>query len=800
MLTHKTFSRRSTLTTFPQQRVTTYWPRATKFGPTSAPGSGTHIESLLVTAACAIVIYVMCKPAFDSFFYGEDFNAWTMYIAADQNFLKAIFTPFNTFLRPTAYAGIIGTQLILPWDPFIHHWRNFLVLILCIWILYRIMVRMTDWMPARVIAISFFAASKLNFTTIGLINLIELLTTVTYALCTFLFLIRYFQSKRNIDYWIAVSFFALCAFARDSNVMFFCVVVAMFALNAWELRSRGETVHLQTMFRLLPFVILLCAYFIVRSSLGVAMPPIGGDHPYALNFDAHHIFSRLYFFLGNFGNLSFDERGVTGYGDVATFLKFPGGIRDAYYGALTVAVLLACAVALASSLRSDLSAMVPLIWAGALLFPTLLIGNRQPYYAFEPIMALSLCIAVSLDRAGPVRARLVPIWLVLLAIIAANGLIANRFSGPVNYTWQYVTHLVERVNQQIIIPHRGEPVTELVIVTPDDSQSVELVGYILNPLASMVAAKEKVPMLNALLWPTLKRVRAVPFAKFSLDEVLKTPRPWLVYRQDPTRENYTNITLRTVWVAAVDSNGGSEPDHGPDKLFDKPTSRVGGTTWISTNTEGPHIVTFRFSDPTRLGSLRIINSPRARVQSMEIQLLVAGKWIAVFDQDNLQERSVIDARWPDKDAMAVQVIVKRSMRDGQPSSIAEIEEIEFPENKRDSVPAELSVSKSQMQFEGTGSVSEALPGVAFEVVPNTLRVCDPPRVAKVSWDAIAVGVSAVKIFVSKEGEEEKLFVHQEAIGNADTGPWVTPKLVFILKDEEGTKQLAKFVVGSERCF
>ena len=109
-----------------------------------------------------------------------------------------------------------------------------------------------------------------------------------------------------------------------------------------------------------------------------------------------------------------------------------------------------------------------------------------------------------------------------------------------------------------------------------------------------------------------------------------------------------------------------------------------------------------------------------------------------------------------------------------------------------------TTSKSQKQSEQNRSVSEAVSGVTFDVVPNTLRVCDPPVIAKVSWDANAAGVSSVKIFVG-DSEKQTLFVNLGAKGSVDTGPWVTAKSVFVLKDGEETKQLSKFVVGSESC-
>jgi hypothetical protein len=112
----------------------------------------------------------------------------------------------------------------------------------------------------------------------------------------------------------------------------------------------------------------------------------------------------------------------------------------------------------------------------------------------------------------------------------------------------------------------------------------------------------------------------------------------------------------------------------------------------------------------------------------------------------------------------------------------------------------ISGCDSSPTTQKTKSVSEALPGVNFDVAPNTLRVCDPAKIVKVSWDATAAEVSTVKIFVSaKEGVEESLFTFQGAIGSVDTGPWVTAASVFVLKDGKEDKQLAKFVVGSESC-
>src|SRR5438046_615694 len=86
------------------------WFRAENLGPATAPAPRSYLESFIVVSACALVLYFMNRPAFEFFFLGEDFNAWTMYINAERDFIKAIFTPIYTFLRPSAYAGILSTQ------------------------------------------------------------------------------------------------------------------------------------------------------------------------------------------------------------------------------------------------------------------------------------------------------------------------------------------------------------------------------------------------------------------------------------------------------------------------------------------------------------------------------------------------------------------------------------------------------------------------------------------------------------------------------------------------------------------
>jgi hypothetical protein len=100
---------------------------------------------------------------------------------------------------------------------------------------------------------------------------------------------------------------------------------------------------------------------------------------------------------------------------------------------------------------------------------------------------------------------------------------------------------------------------------------------------------------------------------------------------------------------------------------------------------------------------------------------------------------------------------------------------------------------------GESPTNEPVPGVSFVVEPATVRDCDPPAVAKVSWNAPVVGLKTVKVFVLEKDRPETLFVNAGVVGTATTGAWVGAKTVFVLRDGDNSKQLARFTVGSKSC-
>jgi len=74
----------------------------------AAPGRARTIESLIVVISLRCHRLPMTAPRLDGFFYAKTSSPKIAYLAADENFLKAIFTPFTIFLRPSAVAWSIG--------------------------------------------------------------------------------------------------------------------------------------------------------------------------------------------------------------------------------------------------------------------------------------------------------------------------------------------------------------------------------------------------------------------------------------------------------------------------------------------------------------------------------------------------------------------------------------------------------------------------------------------------------------------------------------------------------------------
>jgi hypothetical protein len=75
----------------------------------------------------------------------------------------------------------------------------------------------------------------------------------------------------------------------------------------------------------------------------------------------------------------------------------------------------------------------------------------------------------------------------------------------------------------------------------------------------------------------------------------------------------------------------------------------------------------------------------------------------------------------------------------------------------------------------------------------------PVAVATLKWDAAALKVSGVSIFVESPGNEQKLWIDGGASGEATTGKWVFEHSRFIVQDKSSGEVLGTRVLDSIPC-
>lgn len=77
--------------------------------------------------------------------------------------------------------------------------------------------------------------------------------------------------------------------------------------------------------------------------------------------------------------------------------------------------------------------------------------------------------------------------------------------------------------------------------------------------------------------------------------------------------------------------------------------------------------------------------------------------------------------------------------------------------------------------------------------------CDTGTDVKVAWDAAAAqGVANVEVWVG-EGPEAKLFAAGGLTGEQQSGPWVKPGTVFVLRNQADKAELDRMTFGGTPC-
>jgi hypothetical protein len=491
-------------------------------------------ESFGVVGLGAIVLLAVTYSGFGGHFFGEDFITRSLYLSADGDFFKAIFTPFGPFFRPAAVAWSMGTQLVLPFDPYIHHLRNFLFLLVIALLLHRVLLRLTESPQARALAMALFLCSGIHLTIVGYINCIDNIGALTYGLATLLFVLRHHQEGRWWDLAGALLFFLLSTFSRDLNVMF---LFALAVLITFQSREAGGQWKQRAMLRLLPFVGVVLLYFGVRVGV-VGLPPMGDGSNYAAytpHFDFPRILHLSVTFIGTLLNLSFGQLMGTGQGDLSSTLGLSEALQADYrngFVALGGALIL---VTVALGLRARPLGLFALAWAGAMLLPTFLIQNEQIYYDFEPLAACALLLGISLDRKVPYRRWLVRAWIPVLGVVLMNGI---AHAGNVNIlVWRFAANEDQAIFDQVMAPHRGQKIMALTLIAQDQTQA-DLLQYLVDPALSPSGAQQA--QLKALMSPEIRYFRVVTQANYRPDP--DAPQPHLVYRQEADNKTLTEIS------------------------------------------------------------------------------------------------------------------------------------------------------------------------------------------------------------------------------------------------------------------
>jgi hypothetical protein len=653
-------------------------PNAAKFGRSPAPNSTANFETVAVVVICGFAIYFMTRSAFDTFFIAEDFFSTRLLLAAEGDFLKAVFSPLAWFFRPSSFAwSAIANEVLRP-KPLIHHWISFSLDLLCVLLLHRILLRLAESRTARLVGIAFFTISKVHLTLIGLINGIELIGVVLCSLTAYLFLIRFVQNETVFDYFVAICSFTLVVFSRDIDVLFFLVVLATFILNAWQLRCGVIQTIPRLAVRILPFLLIAIIYVMVRNHIlsEVALPSKGDN--YSVHLDIKHLLAGVYYCIGNLANLPLNASHLSGSGDFSTLMGFaPAG--TAIYRILLIGIL-SCSliVVLVSAVRTDLGVLSPLLWASVMFFPTLLVGNQHIYYLTEPVVALSIVLAMAIDRSE-IRRGMTSVWGTLLIVVGLNGWASSKNVDV--YWWRAAANEERRLYEQIYEPNRGLPFKSLKLVV-DTPAAAKFYEWLVDPFGYKFPNHPA--LLQELMSPSIKSFEAIPFDRFSFKGVDQGSGPGLIYRMDLNQNgltNFTDITNRSIEIVSIEADNVAEPSSRVDKLVDRRTVRDGAGLWISENVPGPHSIVLKFSDSVLLGSVRIANYADFRIAELEIEVFTDGVWKVVFDNAGLQNAEIINARWRDEESSAIRISIKSSLLAGAPSSVTAIGSLDFPENR-----------------------------------------------------------------------------------------------------------------------
>lgn len=379
-------------------------------------------ESRWLVPAGALLLLFMARPAFDAYFFGENFTYLKQFHDHGDHFFRALFSATDViFFRPLFFAASLPWHFLLPRDPLAFHLRNFAFTVINLWLFHRLLLRLVTSRVAHAVAFFLFAISKVHLTTIGYINLFDSIVMLMLLLATLLFF------ARN-DVALGYTFAILSMFTKDHGVVVVAVVMAMIGIRrSW------------------PLVLAALGALALRFAIVGSLPVSNPTYTPSLSFDV--VAAKLAILTSTIGNISFFDNGVTGAAATSWWIAIV-----LYFG--VIAMLLATLIAGRSR-----ALLLPLVWIAAYFTPTLLNRNLQIYYAYEALAGVALLVGVCLDRSPR---RLQWAWIAALVVIFANGLVSNYQS---DYNWQLSARAAATLKQPLIEKVRDRAPDEIVFVT-----------------------------------------------------------------------------------------------------------------------------------------------------------------------------------------------------------------------------------------------------------------------------------------------------------------------------------------------
>ena len=427
--------------------------------PAGRPVQSLWRESVLLVLGGSLLLLAVTQPAFGTFFFGENFLYLGQYWAHGSDYWQGLFSPNDViWFRPVFFTASVPWHFLLPLDPWAYHVRNFAFAVLNLLLLHRVLVHLAASRAARILALLFFAVSKVHLTTIGYINIYDSLVMLMLVLATLLCFLRYIAHRRTLDYGLGLMFCFLTIFSKEYGVAVVGVLAALVAVRGLMPNCRRQ-VHWWAL-RLAPLPAMGLFYFGLHRAI---TGPAPSDNPvYSPQFSPDIVARNVLALTSTMVNLSFSDSSSTGAGGLGAWLSSaqpewgPAGWVDSAIYVSFLALLLGT---LLLGRHAGRALFFPLVWIAASFAPTLLTSNFQMYYLYDSLAGTAVLLGVCLDRANR---RLLGVWGLALVVIGANGAISNNTSV---YGWQFVADSARRVQQEVLEPHRGEPLESMTFIT-----------------------------------------------------------------------------------------------------------------------------------------------------------------------------------------------------------------------------------------------------------------------------------------------------------------------------------------------